>query len=320
MESPTRIWLLSPVYHDSAAYRILHARINDCLDADADLAGLERRFIVVDDSAGADLGLRLAAAELGFTLVTPPFNLGHQRALVYGLRALAGEIDEADLVVTLDADGEDRPEDIPRLVMPVLQQGAERSVALALRAKRREVLSFRAFYIVYRVVFRMLTGKVVRSGNFAAYRGWLSKRVLGHHYFDLCYSSALTSLDLATVYVPCDRGARYAGQSRMGLSRLMLHGLSMLMPFTDRIIIRALIGFASTIALCVVAAVAVVAVKLFTDMAIPGWGTSTLLGLAVLSVLASGNLVVLLVVFAQARGASLGGIEIGVHDSARSAP
>ena len=161
---------------------------------------------------------------------------------------------------------------------------------------------------------------MVRSGNFAAYRGWLTKRVLGHHYFDLCYSSALTSLDLATVYVSCDRGVRYTGRSRMGLSRLMLHGLSMLMPFTDRIIIRALIAFASTILLCVLAAVAVVAVKLFTELAIPGWGTSTLLGLAVLSLLASGNLVVLLVVFAQARGMSLGGMETGVQDTARSAP
>ena len=319
MRPPTRLHIVSPVYHDSASYEILHARINECLDADAELHWLERRFTVVDDTAGADRELDRVAHELGVTVICPPFNLGHQRALVYGLRALASEIGEDDVVVTLDADGEDQPEDIARLVKPVLEEGGERSVALALRARRREALSFRLFYAVYRAVFRMLTGTVVRSGNFAAYRGWLPKRVLDHHYFDLCYSSALTSLDLATLYVPCDRGARYKGRSRMGFSRLMLHGLSMLMPFTDRIIVRALIVFASTLVLCVLAAIAVVVVKYATDLAIPGWATSTLLGLAVLSLLASGNRLVLLVVFPQARGMSLGGIKAVVEDTARSA-
>lgn len=49
-----------------------------------------------------------------------PFNLGHQDATVYGLRRLASQIAESDLVVTMDSGGEDRPEDVPRLLAPLL--------------------------------------------------------------------------------------------------------------------------------------------------------------------------------------------------------
>ena len=50
------------------------------------------------------------------TVLQPPFNLGHQRALVYALRKALPQIADEDAVVTLDADGEDRPEDLPRLL------------------------------------------------------------------------------------------------------------------------------------------------------------------------------------------------------------
>ena len=56
-------------------------------------------------------------------------------------------------------------------------------------------------------------------------------------------------------------------------------------------------------------AIAVVCVKLLTDRAIPGWATSTLLLLAVVSFVALGNFVVLFTVFAQSRGISLADVE-----------
>jgi len=51
-------------------------------------------------------------------------------------------------------------------------------------------------------------------------------------------------LNVPTILVPCERGRRTIGQSRMGLSALVRHGLGMLMPFTDRIATRALLAFA----------------------------------------------------------------------------
>ena len=81
----------------------------------------------------------------------------------------------------------------------------------------------------------------VRSGNFAAQRGDSLKATIGHPTFDLCYSSSLLALRRPTAMVPCARGSRFAGASRMNAQSLMAHGVRMLLPFADRIAVRALV-------------------------------------------------------------------------------
>jgi hypothetical protein len=95
----------------------------------------------------------------------------------------------------------------------------------------------------------------------------------------------------------------------MNLSKLVLHGLPMLMPFADRVAIRSLLAFALTFAACVAAATAVVGIRTFTSLAIPGWATYTLLLVMVLSFVALADFIVLFAVFAQSRSVSLAGIE-----------
>src|SRR5256885_4629244 len=77
-------------------------------------------------------------------------------------------------------------------------------------------------YSVFKLVFSLLTGASIRTGNFAAYRGWLARNVLFHPHFDNCYSSSLISLNVAVQLVPCERGTRYAGQSRMSFLKLVM--------------------------------------------------------------------------------------------------
>lgn len=110
-------------------------------------------------------------------------------------------------MVTLDADGEDRPSDLPRLLEPLLQDPSNtRTVALALRTKRRGSVSFKILYLTFRILFRSLTGIVVRSNNYVAFRGWMAYRLLFHPHFDLSCSSTFISLNLQIDYVPAERG------------------------------------------------------------------------------------------------------------------
>jgi glycosyltransferase involved in cell wall biosynthesis len=311
------LWVVCPSYDDVAAFTVLRERLREVVAASGlSFAGIE--FVLVDDTGGADPNARLLDELDDVTVLDPPFNLGHQRALVFGVRTVSGRLEEDDVVVTLDSDGEDQPEDLPRLLAPLLASGDLRKVVLARRTKRRESIPFRVLYVAFRAVFRLLTGTVVRTGNFAAYRGWTAKHVLRHPYFDLSYSSTFLSLPLELEFVPCERGERYAGRSRMGYGRLIMHGLGMLMPFTDRVAVRALVTFAVTTAAGVGLALAVVCVKLFTDRAIPGWATSTLLLLLVVSLVALGNFVVLFVVFSQSRGMSLADVEEAADGRARA--
>ena len=265
------------------------------------------RFVVVDDTAGQDREIESLRQLDRVRVLRPPFNLGHQRAIVYGLRKVLPEVTDEDTVVTLDADGEDRPEDLPRLLDAVAESGGSR-LALALRTKRRESLSFKLAYRFFRLLFRALTGATVRSGNFAAIPGSAAKQALLHPVFDLSYSSAILALDLPVTYVPCERGERYEGRSKMTYGKLAMHGLRMMMPFTDRIAIRALALFFVSLVFGALLALFVIVLKLLGET-IPGWASFTVLGAVIVSLVALGNFVTLFVIFSQNRAVSLANIE-----------
>lgn len=302
-------WIFTPVYRDVRSFRILRERLLEQLAGASGDPG-EIRFVAIDDTAGQDPEVAPLAQLDDVTVLQPPFNLGHQRALVYALRKALPQIADEDAVVTLDADGEDRPEDLPRLLAALdAEPEGERRVVLALRTKRRESISFKIFYRLFRLLFRSLTGATVRSGNFAAMPGSIARRALLHPTFDLSYSSAILALDLPIEYVPCERGERYEGRSKMTYGKLAMHGLRMLMPFTDRIAIRALGAFVFFAVLGAVLAGIVVCLKLFTSSAVPGWTSYIALGALIVSLVALGNFVSLFVLFSQTRAVSLASIE-----------
>lgn len=313
-----RIWFVSPVYHDADSYRELLSRLNSVLDADERFAGLERVFVVLDDSAGTDLATGELAALPGVKVVTPPFNLGHQRGLVFALRKISSQVADTDLIVTLDADGEDRPEDVPRLLSRLVDPDSSPSeLVIARRQERRHArIWFRLLYPFFQIAFRVLTGTWIQSGNFAAFRGLTTRTLLLHPSFDTCYSSSLIALDSPKEFVGCDRGARYAGESKMGYSKLALHGMRMLMPFTERIVRRALVLFLILLAVTSALAVAVLVARILTGNATPGWAFYSLLGLGFVVLLSLGNLLTLFTVFSHSRAISLGSLE-GAPDAAK---
>jgi polyisoprenyl-phosphate glycosyltransferase len=318
-------WFVTPVYRDVQSFLILRERL---LEIRAE-AGIDRvRFIVADDTAGQDPETELLRDLDDVVVLEPPFNLGHQRAIVFALRRVLPEIADDELVVTLDADGEDRPADLPRMIAPLREeQDHDQKIALALRTERNESLGFKLMYWLFRVLFRALTGTTVRTGNFAAMRGSVARRALRHPMFDLAYSSTLLALDLPIAYVPCPRGERYEGESKMTFGRLSTHGLRMLMPFTERIAVRALAAFTFFLVLGIAIAVAIVFVKLFTNSAIPGWASIIALASLILSLIALGNFVTLFMLFSQTRAVSLSSVEdlhagdiaetVGIADEAR---
>jgi len=229
------IWIVCPCYFDVASFERLRDEVGRAL------AGKSYKIVLIDDTAGQDPEIaRVAGGNV--EVLTPPYNLGHQRALVFALRALADRIDERDQIVTMDADGEDKPEDIGALLQP-LEAAPDNlfKVALAQRTRRKETLAFKVLYGFYKLFFRALAGTVIRSGNFVAYRGWLLRNMIFHPFFDYCYSSSFIALPLQVAYVPIARGTRYAGRSKMGFISLVSHGFRMLLPFSERIAIRFII-------------------------------------------------------------------------------
>ncbi len=234
------IWIVSPMLHDTVSFLRLHTEVREALAGEHG----PLQFLVVDDSAGTDPEVVQLHALPDVTVLTPPFNMGHQRAIVHGLRHLAPSLADTDVVITMDSDGEDQPADVPRLLAALRDTGS--ALVLAERTKRSEPLLFRVLYVMFRIFFRLIAGITVLSGNFAAQRADSLKATVHHPSFDLCYSSTLLALRRATTTVPCARGHRFAGRSRMNTSSLIAHGIRMLLPFSERIAARMLVAAAAT--------------------------------------------------------------------------
>lgn len=266
------IHILVPVYNDWAAVR--------CLLDDLDRVAADRKeriaVCLVDDGSSVprdfgpeDLGHLTHLA--GLDILELASNGGHARAIALGLSALTAER-EGKAVLVMDGDGEDRPEDVARLLDRFAEEPDH--VIVAQRRRRSEGLAFRVFYRLYKLLFRLMTGQPITFGNFCLCPWPLARRLT--HVPELwshlagCLLRSRFEIDL----LPTDRGTRYAGHSRMRFTGLLQHGLGAIAVDLDRVLVRLLIALASFIGLLAAALVVIVGIRLFTDFAIPGWATT----------------------------------------------
>jgi glycosyltransferase involved in cell wall biosynthesis len=259
-------------------------------------------FLVADDSQGSDQALnQLAANDSRVRLFIPTSRLGHQRGLTAALRHIREDLPSFDAVVTMDADGEDRPSDIPRLIQPVLEN--EANLARAKRGQRDVHRSFSLGYLMYRGLFRTLTGMRITSGNFAAARGTWWHDEIQSNIWNLTFSGTLASITGRVVDIPCDRDARREGKSRMNFSALIGYGLMFALPFSLKIAVRAAVVTAAASVLAVITVLTVVALRIFTDTSTPGWTTTVTFGAAGVTLIAFVALTSALVLYASTNSA-----------------
>ncbi|HRK01731.1 MAG TPA: glycosyltransferase [Oligoflexia bacterium] len=231
-----KLFITTPVYFDVPSFRILRDRVRS-VSIQSKIGTPE--FLVIDDSGGNDTEIDSLRNDSDTRIINVPFNMGSQRAFVYSLRLLCKDIGPEDIVVTMDADGEDQPEHIPALVETLNNSTENNRVVLARRKRRRDPYWFKVGYVLFKWIFRGLIGTEISTGNFAAMRGHFVQTLLWHPHFDLVYAGGLVSVNTPKSFVPCERGPRYAGESKMTYLNLCMHAVRMLMPFLDRIAIRA---------------------------------------------------------------------------------
>ncbi len=235
MASP--LVVLIPVFEDWEVLGLLLPRLGEMLAA----AGRVAELLVVDDGSTTAAVPALPAA--GFSsgqVLRLRRNLGHQRAIAVGLCWIGAHRTNA-VTVVLDADGEDDPADVPRLLAAFDAAGGE-SAVFAARMRRAESAVFQAGYHAYRWLHQILVGKPVRIGNFsvlpwdALRRLVVSPEVWNH------YAAAVVRGRIPRVEIPTHRARRLAGHSSMNLVSLVTHGLSAISVYADIVGVRLLIG------------------------------------------------------------------------------
>jgi glycosyltransferase involved in cell wall biosynthesis len=269
-----RIAIVTPVLDD---WESLTRLIADLAVCEAARAAMFQLVVVNDASTLAWDTTNLPIAEAGsihrIDLITLGTNLGHQRAIAVGLVHVA-EADEVDAVVVMDSDGEDRTSDISRLVEAFKRHSG--AVVLAARVKRHESARFRIGYAAYKALFRVLVGREISFGNFSLLPIAAVRRLVYMPELWNNLPAAVLRSRLPSTKIDTERGYRYAGQSKMNLVSLIVHGLSAISVYLDTIFVRVLlcsVVFAAIVIICIIAAILI---RTTTDLAIPGWTTSAI--------------------------------------------
>jgi glycosyltransferase involved in cell wall biosynthesis len=200
-------------------------------------------------------------------------NVGHQRAIAVGL-VHASQRTDVSAVAVMDCDGEDRPQELKALIHALWL--APDFVHVAKRAKRSESWTFCAFYWLYGCLFKLLTGASISFGNFSILPFRYLRRLIVEPSIWNHYAATMIKSKIPIRYVPTVRGVRYAGQSKMKFTNLVLHGLGAISVFSENVFVRILLFSSVVFACALLGGGTVLAIRMFTDLGFPNWATTAL--------------------------------------------
>ncbi len=275
------IIILIPVFNDWEAVELLIRALDDKLSE----CKLKADILLIDDGSTNGYNRQSWAKQQylvigAIEILEMSRNLGHQRAIAVGLAYIQRK-KLCEAVVIMDADGEDNPEDVPRLIEACVSQ-QERRVVFAQRARRSESIPFKIFYGIYKAVYFMLTGARVRFGNFSVVPSDLLLRLTVVSEIWNHYAAGIMKARIPYIEIPTKRGVRLSGHSRMNFVSLVIHGLGAVSVHSDVIGVRALVAMLALIFVSMAGILVVVILRVFTGLAIPGWASFVTLSFFVL--------------------------------------
>ena len=285
MKDKYKLIIVTPVYEDVEASTKLFQEL-------AKEFAQDLYIVAVDDGSvkqPLDISV-IQSAGLDGVVIKLKRNVGHQRAISIGLGYVAEHMGENQKVVVMDSDGEDTPISIKELIAPLEKDTVD--VAVAQRKSRVETIKFKAFYVIYKFIFGLLSGKKISFGNFMALKQSAVKRVATMQELGIHIAGTVLSSKLRVELVSLDRGPRYAGQSKMNFVGLVLHGFKGLMIFAEDVLVRVGIASAIVAGLAVLASIIAIALKV-VGFATPGW-FSVALGILFLVFLQTGTMTLMM--------------------------
>jgi len=243
------------------------------LTAVLETIGEEWEVVLVDDgSRDGTWGAIAAASDADPRIrgIRLSRNFGHQLALTAGLSVARG-----DGVITMDSDLQHPPEAIPALLAAA--RGGN-DVVYAVRSADDAAGFWKRFSarVFYKLLNRLSTLELPEG---AADFRWMSRRVVDviaampeRHRF---LRGLVRWAGYRQTFVEYQRGAREAGESKYSLRRMILFAWDATVSFSSFPL-----RVASVLGVCVsllgwLYLVYVLAIKAFTDRAIPGWTSVT---------------------------------------------
>lgn len=257
-----------PVYNDQEVLQELYRRLNPVVESLA----THYEIVLVDDGSkdhSWDEIMKLREADDHIVAVKLARNFGQQNSIAAGLNVAKGEI-----IVLMDSDLQDRPEDIPVLIDTLLKSGTQ--MAIAQWQTRQDTWAKRTVSNIFNRVSNTITAIHIEPhlGVFRAIRRSVVDELKKFPEKTSTTLSLLYYIGANYAIVPLKRDARFAGKSGYNVRKMF--GLTFARIFSFSMfpirIVTYLGMFMSIISFLV--GIALIFYKLFGNV-VTGW-TSTI--------------------------------------------
>ena len=167
-------------------------------------------------------------------------NKVHGRCIAAGLKYIC-ENEDFDRVIIMDADGEDRPEEINEFFNKAKEN--PNMTITGNRFKRSEGIVFKILYEVHKVLTLIFAGKLIKFGNFTCLPKDHVEKLVQKAYLWNSYSSSVVRAINDRMFIPSIRGIRYVLPSKMNITALVFHSFAIISVFRKNVIIRSIVFF-----------------------------------------------------------------------------
>ena len=198
-------------------------------------------FIVNDASTEKRSGLEFHFKKIKLVkILNMKKNTVHQRCIAAGLKYICKN-EDFDRVIVMDADGEDRPEELNDFFKKT-EENPNMTIT-GNRFKRSEGIIFKILYEVHKLLTFIFTGKLIKFGNFSCLPRIHVEQLIQKPYLWNSYSSAVVKTINDRTFIASIRGSRYVLPSKMNFTGLIFHSLSIISVFKNLVIIRSIFLF-----------------------------------------------------------------------------
>jgi len=165
-------------------------------------------------------------------------NQGHARCFATGLKFII-EREKFDYVIPMDADGEDRPEEL-NLLFNKSKEYPEKTIT-ADRVKRSEGPLFKFCYEIHKYLTYIFTGHLIKFGNYSCLPRDFVVKITKEPSAWSSFSGSLTKLIPDRISISSIKGLRYYGPSKMSFFNLLIHSFSIIAVFKKTAFLRSFI-------------------------------------------------------------------------------
>jgi len=230
-----KIKILIPVYNDwESVFKLL-----ENINLEASKIDINFSVIIVNDASTDSIPKLSTSLDnlKSIQIIHMKENKGHARCNAAGLKYIY-EKEDFDYVIPMDADGEDRPEELSLLIEKIKEYPD--TAVTANRIKRSEGLMFKFCYLAHKYLTFVFTGQTIKYGNYTCLPKTTVNQMINEPATWSSFSGSLAKVAKEKNSIPSERGKRYFGPSKMSFMNLLKHSLSIIAVFKKTLLIRSL--------------------------------------------------------------------------------